>query len=103
MKKRVYSLGFAVIAILAVWYSCILPEEVCEQETFCEEQSVTYCCTDDTDCYYTYAGRIYSEDQLDELADDLGCNAKSATEKSAIDTKDKLIELMKRVKEKMSR
>ena len=48
-------------------------QESCAQDEICTDKSVTSCCTDGT-CVFKYNGKEYTEDQLAELADDLGCN-----------------------------
>jgi len=103
MKNKIYTLTLAALAVISLASSCeLLPEETCELDNYCEDKTVTYCCTDDTDCYYTYNGAIYTDDELDDLENDLGCSAKSAIEKNASEnTREKLIKLMNRVKDRV--
>ena len=52
------------------------PKEACEQDLFCDDTvEVTACCTDGTDCYYTYNGNDYPDtDQgLSDLVEALDC------------------------------
>ena len=74
MKKIFYFLSAATLGtLLTVWYSCEKdPEESCKQDEICEAKFVTACCTDN-DCVYKYNGNEYTEDQVDQLAIDLGC------------------------------
>ncbi|MDW7692411.1 hypothetical protein R9C00_13255 [Flammeovirgaceae bacterium SG7u.111] len=48
------------------------PLKSCSQEEICTAKNVTACCDEDV-CTYQFDGKEYSEAQLDELADDLGC------------------------------
>lgn len=49
------------------------PKETCLFDEICTDvEEVTYCCTDDV-CVYKYNGRDYTEDQLNDLIEDLGC------------------------------
>ena len=52
------------------------PTESCEQEEICEAKVVTACCTEDR-CVYKWDGKEYPEEDIDQLADDLGCAAVS--------------------------
>lgn len=74
MKKTVYFLSAILLGIVVTtWYSCEKdPEESCFQEEICEAKEVTACCTDDV-CVYKYNGKEYSEAEIDDLIDDLGC------------------------------
>jgi hypothetical protein len=76
MKNKLLKTGVFLISIFIVtWYGCETdPEETCQQDEICEAKFVTACCTDDA-CVYKYNGREYSEAQLDDLADDLGCSS----------------------------
>jgi len=51
--------------------------ESCAQDEICTGKSVTTCCTNDA-CVYKYNGKDYQEDELDQLADDLGCTSGGA-------------------------
>jgi len=74
MKKKFYLLSVILLGILVTtWYSCETdPEETCGLDEICEAKFVTYCCTED-ECVYKYAGKEYTEDQIGQLAADLGC------------------------------
>lgn len=79
-------------------------KEVCEQEEVCEgEPEVTLCCTEETDCYWTYNGKNYADtdEGIDQLYNDLGCatDAKSGEVNHEILTKllnlrDRVIEML---------
>ena len=83
MKKAIYLLSVVLLGILiTTWYSCEEdPEETCFQDEICPAKFVTACCTE-TECVYKYGGKEYTEDQLDELAEDLGCGASAIALKS---------------------
>jgi hypothetical protein len=106
MKKKIFLLSFIFLGILiATYYSCETdPEETCEQDEICEGQFVTACCTE-TECVYKYNGKEYTEDQLDQLAEELGCGAAVGVLKSGSQEDDlsavieKLKALMARVRE----
>ena len=90
--------------LIATWYGCESePDEVCVPDDYCEV-TVTVCCKTENDCVYKYNGKEYTEDQLDELDQDLGCNAvnvkwESTDQKSASsDVKERLKAQMARVK-----
>ena len=92
MKKRVFFLSAILFGIYAItWYSCETdPEEVCEQENnICAEQTepVTYCCSEG-DCYYQFNGQNYTDNELDQLAEDLGCAVAIVLLKSGEEVKD---------------
>ncbi|UXP33831.1 hypothetical protein N6H18_07700 [Reichenbachiella agarivorans] len=50
--------------------------ESCSQEEICPSKDVTACC-DNKECVYKYDGKEYPEDDIDQLADDLGCGSSS--------------------------
>jgi hypothetical protein len=105
MKKIIYILSVVLLGIMATWYSCETdPEETCQQDEICEGKYVTACCTEN-ECVYKYNGKEYTEDQLDELAEDLGCGSASGVliksgsqEYDLSDVIEKLKALMDRVK-----
>ena len=80
MKKKLFFISTILLVFTAV---AVLntaceeePKEACEQDVFCEgEPEVTLCCTDGSDCYWTYNGKNYPDtsEGIDELYDDLGC------------------------------
>ena len=76
MKKKIFGITFILLGVFsAVWYSCETnkdPEETCLQDEICEGKLVTACCTE-TECVKKYNGQEYTEDQLGQLAEDLGC------------------------------
>jgi hypothetical protein len=107
MKKTILLLS-AILSVIMVttWYSCETdPEEVCEQDEICEAKLVTACCIGDV-CVWKYNGKEYTEDQLGDLANELGCAAVSAeldpeSQKSALSgVFDQLKALMARVRER---
>ena len=60
------------------------PYEYCEVETFCNNQDVEACCTDDNgdvSCVYKFNGKEYTS--LEELEKALGCSTSSIVLKSA--------------------
>ena len=63
------SLGLSVVFLS----NCGGDEETesCAEDEVCST-SVTACC-DDVACVYKYNGKEYTEDQLDQLTDDIGC------------------------------
>ena len=103
MKKAFLLLSIVFLGLLlTTYYSCETdPEETCEQDEICENKFVTACCTED-ECVYKYNGKEYTEDQLGQLAEDLGC-ASAKTLKSGSDDLSGVIEklkaLMSRVQE----
>ena len=106
MKKKLFLLSFlAVVTIVLFTVGCETdPVEHCEEEEICEGHEVTTCCTDDNGditCVYHYNGKEYTEDQLDELSEDLGCVSTSSVVLKSTDcgmtiedVKLKLVELM---------
>ena len=107
MKKTIFLLSFVFLAVLVTtYYSCETdPEEVCLQDEICEGQFVTACCTEDDECVYKYNGKEYTEDQLDQLAEELGCASavgvlKSGSQEDELSAvKEQLKALMSRVRE----
>jgi hypothetical protein len=78
MKKTFIIIAFAILGgTLALNTGCELdPEETCQQDMFCDGTvSVTACCTDGEDCYYSYKGKKYpdTEQGLADLIDALDC------------------------------
>ncbi len=51
-------------------------KETCEQDEICTNKNVTTCC-DDTTCTWQYNDKTYTEDELGQLATDLGCTAEA--------------------------
>jgi len=106
MKKTIFLLSFVLLAILVTtYYSCETdPEEICEQDEICEGKLVTACCTEN-ECVYKYNGIEYTEDQLDQLAEELGCASavgvlKSGSQEDELSAViEKLEALMSRVRE----
>ena len=103
MKKTISLLSVILLGILVtIWYSCETdPEEICEQDEICENKFVTACCTED-ECVYKYNGKEYTEDQLGQLAEDLGCASVKALKSGSDDLSgviEKLKALMSRVQE----
>ncbi len=106
MKRKLFLLSFLSVVTIALFtVSCETePVEHCEQEEICDGHEVTACCTDDNGaitCVYKYNGKEYTEDQLDELSEDLGCTNTSAIVLKSTDcgmtiedVKMKLVELM---------
>jgi hypothetical protein len=74
MKKTIFLLSVVFLGFLATtWYGCEGgPEETCEQDEICEGKFVTACCTEN-ECVYKYNGKEYREDEIEQLAIDLGC------------------------------
>lgn len=88
MKKKLFFISLILISAFSITVlntSCEEePKEACEQDMFCEgEPEVTLCCTDGEDCYWTYNGKNYADNQAgwDELYDDLGCTTTSKSVK----------------------
>jgi hypothetical protein len=83
MKKRVLLLLPVVALFGIILFSQIgcdsNPLESCEQEEICTGKSVTACCTEGSSCKYTFNGKVYSEDELTQLAKDLGCTSRKST------------------------
>ena len=79
MKKAIYLISIVFLGILiTTWYSCEEdPEETCGLDEICAGVNVTYCCTE-YECVYKYNGKEYTDDQLDELAEETGCGSASA-------------------------
>jgi hypothetical protein len=85
MKKT-----FVIIAILLIGGVVALttgceddPKEACQQDMFCDGTvSVTACCTEGEDCYYTYNGNEYpdTDEGLTQLIEDLDCTTTKSTE-----------------------
>lgn len=74
MKNKI--LTFLLMGLFAVSLTNCSEEdeEVCEQDEICASESVTTCCDNDV-CTWQYDGRTYSEDELAQLASDLGCTS----------------------------
>jgi hypothetical protein len=108
MKKTIFLLSAILLGIaVTTWYSCETdPEETCEQDEICEAKFVTACCTDN-ECVYKYNGKEYSEDQVGQLAKDLGCDAvneemESESQKKALaSVVDQLKALMAKTREQV--
>ena len=103
MKKAFLLLSIVFLGLLlTTYYSCETdPEETCEQDEICENKFVTACCTED-ECVYKYNGKEYTEDQLGQLAEDLGCASVKALKSGSDDLSgviEKLKALMSRVQE----
>jgi len=70
----------AIIALIPFIHSCDEGDiETCEQEEICTGKTVSACCTP-LECYYTYNGNRYEDDDasLNQLAVDLGCASASS-------------------------
>ncbi|MBN1597839.1 MAG: hypothetical protein JW894_06055 [Bacteroidales bacterium] len=103
MNKKIILLTAIILGILiTTWYSCESdPKETCQQDEICDGHMVTACCTDN-ECVYYYNGREYTEDDLDDLAVDLGCSSVIA----AIDSESQekaLSEVIERLKDLMAK
>jgi hypothetical protein len=106
MKKPISLLSAILFGILATTiFSCQdTAKETCKQDEICTAKSVTACCTDNN-CVYKYNGKEYTEDQVSQLAKDLGCPAAVSVSKSAgneddlSDVVNQLQALMKSVQE----
>ena len=83
MKKTILFLSIILIGIVvAVWNACETdPEESCKQDEICTDKFVTACCTDNA-CTYKYNGKEYSDSEIDQLAEDLGCSTAKSTDQS---------------------
>jgi len=85
MKKSIFIISMLLAgAVIALNTGCEEePKESCEQDLFCDNTvEVTACCTDGTDCYYTYNGQNYPDTQqgLQDLIEALDCTTtKSAS------------------------
>jgi len=82
MKKGLLFLGVLFIGgVIAFSTGCEEdPEESCQQDEICtlengEMGTVTACCTDGEDCYFTYNGKKYpdTDEGVADLIKDLGC------------------------------
>jgi hypothetical protein len=106
VKKSLIVLSTLLLGIVVTtWYSCEKDdEETCLQDEICEVM-VTVCCDNDDVCVYKYDGKEYTEDQVDDLAEELGCGTVSIVPESGILKKDfsgvieQLRALMTRVRE----
>jgi len=105
MKRTIFLLSAVLIGILVItYYSCESdPEETCYQDEICTDKFVSACCTEN-ECLYKYNGKEYTEDQIDQLAEDLGCSSAVGILKSGSQEDDlsavieKLEALMSRVR-----
>ena len=89
MKKKLIFISLVLVGVLSmiVFNTACKddPKEACEQDLFCDDTiEVTACCTDGTDCYYTYNGVEYPDTEagLSDLIDALDC---STTKSISID------------------
>jgi hypothetical protein len=100
MKKSIILLSLlSITAFFIAIYSCkVDSKETCQQDEICTSKFVSACCTNDV-CTYTYDGKEYSEDEIDQLAKDLGCGGSALSYKSAGDLQSVVV----RLKELMSR
>jgi len=75
--------------------SCEDDEEgsTCDIVEICEDNTTNLCCNDDQVCTYTFNGKDYSDDEYDDLVDDIACSAGS---EAAIS--DKLLKAANRIK-----
>ncbi len=100
MKKTLIFPLLILIGISITAMECE-PEETCEQDEICETKFVTACCTED-DCVYKYDGKEYSEDQVGQLALDLGCGTtgevRSASKEDLALVTEKLKNLIKKAR-----
>lgn len=88
MKIINFLVSIAFISLLSIAItSCTTdPTESCEQQDMNEilncgvEKNVEVCCETGSSCVYTYNGKDYPDNQqgLNDLADALGCDYKSA-------------------------
>jgi hypothetical protein len=101
-KKIVLSSAVLLGFFLTIWYSCEPdPKETCLQDEICQV-TVTACCDDNNVCVYKYNGKEYTEDQLGDLANELGCVAVRVEEES-ISQKTAVSEVVEELKALMSR
>jgi hypothetical protein len=84
MNKKLLSIG---VLLIGITITVVLntgceedPKEACLQDEFCtlendELKTVTTCCTDGEDCYYTYNGTNYpdTEQGRANLVEAMGC------------------------------
>ncbi len=106
MKKGVLFFGaMTLIAFLLFTVSCESdPYEYCEQETFCNDQEVEACCTDDNgdvSCVYKFNGKEYTS--LDDLEDALGCSSTSSIVLKSADADPSQDEIRMRLENLMER
>jgi hypothetical protein len=102
MKKSISLLSVILLGILVTMiFSCKKDsKETCQQDEICTEKFVTACCTDSV-CVYKYNGHEYTEDQVGQLADDLGCTSKKALKSTG--EEDDLSDVVSQLKALMSR
>lgn len=87
MKKKIVFISMLLIgaaSMVVLNTACEEdPKEACEQDLFCDDtMEVTACCTDGSDCYYTYNGVDYPDtaEGLSNLVEALDCTTtKSVT------------------------
>lgn len=83
MKKGVFALFMVLVSVVIAFNTGCEedPVEACEQDLFCDNTiEVTACCTDGTDCYYTYGEVDYpdTEEGLLDLLEAMDCVSKSS-------------------------
>jgi hypothetical protein len=104
MKKTIsFTLALLLGILLVTWYSCEQdPEETCVPDEYCNEQIVTVCCDNNDVCVYKFNGKEYTEDQLGQLASDLGC-VSSSKEEDLNQEKSAFSELVEKLKAHLNR
>jgi hypothetical protein len=100
MKRSCKLLPVIFFGIFLTTISCKeISKESCEQDAICESKEVTACCTAGV-CVYKYNGKVYTEDEKDQLAIDLGCSSKKSANygNDLVQINNRLTVLMNRVK-----
>lgn len=79
-KDKIFVLLFTLVLGAFTLTNCgdDEPIEVCSNDNYCDDKSVTACCDENQQCVYKYNGKEYAEDEQDQLADDLGCSGTNA-------------------------
>ena len=110
MKKGIFILALAIIGALTVLNTAceITPDEACEEDLFCDNtKEVTVCCTDGTDCHWSYLGVNYPDTDagLHDLLLALDCDStKSGSEKdNSCDLADELRALLEEARKLSSK
>ena len=80
MKAINFFIMIITISLLSITFTNCgeTDNESCKQDEICTGKNVTSCCTSDNVCVFKYNGKEYTEDQVDLLADDLGCTGGGA-------------------------
>jgi hypothetical protein len=102
MKRIYFFISVIFFGILAsTIYSCTEDsKETCEPDEYCDAKTVTVCCTGDV-CVYKYDGKEYTEDEIQQVYDDLGCSPASASKLTG--TGDGLTDVFAQLKAQMKR